>query len=203
MNKQFLFRGFRFEADKGAGNGDPTPAANDANPATPPAGAQNSDTSGENKMVSIERFNEVNNKLKKLEEDAAKAAKAQQEADEKRLEEQQQWRELAEERGKQLEGVKGKATDYDKLAELVAKQLKTEIDAWPEKVKNLFPANEMPVLEMLEWAERFRPLALEMSEDKPATPGNHRGPRMSGAAGSAATQEQQKAWGQRAAQRYR
>lgn len=144
--------------------------------AATPAEAQKPDNQSQEQTVPYARFKEVNDKLKALEDAAKQAAANQQAAEEQRMQEQQQWRELAEERGKQLQGYKDKATDYDKLAALVGKQLETEINGWPEKVRNLFPAGEMPVLAKLEWAERFRPLAQEMAGEAAPTPGNGRRP---------------------------
>lgn len=170
--------------------------------ATSPAGVSNSEKPAE-PMIPKSRFDEVNNKVKALEAEKEAAVTEAQAAKEKQMAEQQQWRELAEERGKSMEGFKAKAAEYDKLAPIVAKQLKAEIDAWPEKVKGLFPTSEMPVNEMLEWAERFRPLAQEMMGDKTPTPGNGARPKPAGAAGAAKAEEQRAAWQQGARQRYR
>lgn len=151
--------------------------------AAPPAEAQKPDNQPQEQTVPYSRFKEVNERLKALEDEAAKQAAAQAKAEEDRMAEQQEWRELAEARGQQLEGAKSKAANYDKLAEVLSKQLKTEIDAWPEKVKALFPEDEMSVVEMMTWAERFRPLAQELAAEK-APPGNGRRPRAMAASGN-------------------
>lgn len=186
MNKSFLFRGFCFEADKGGGNGDSTPPANDANPTTPPAGAQNSDTSGENKMVSIERFNEVNNKLKKLEEDAAKATKAQQEADEKRLKEEGKHKELADSLQAKLGDLepqhKALTERVAQLEEKLAAGLELEIKDWPVEVKALDPGKDADLLARLEWVGKSRALAAKLGAQPPVG-GNGRRPAPSGPAG--------------------
>ena len=192
------------EENKGSQAQPEAQAQQEQKPATPAAEPNKSENPSQEQTIPYARFKEVNDKLKALEDAAAKAADEGKKAEEKRLEEQQQWQKLAEARGKELTEAKGKAADYDRLADLVGKQLKTEIDAWPEKVKGLFPTDEMPVLEMLEWAERFRPLALEMSEDKTPPAGNGRRPAPISPANVAKADEKQRTqWRQGARQRWR
>lgn len=182
MKDQFFFRGFCFETDGGAGNGEPTPAA-DANQTTPPAGAQNTDTSGANKTVSIERFNEINNELKRFKEEAAKAAKAREEEDTKKLAEQQEWQKLADKRKTALDELAPKAELADRLSELVAAQYESEIREWPETVKAMAPAADASILTKLEWMNKARPLALELAKEKTPPAGNGRKPPVAGRAG--------------------
>lgn len=178
-------------------------AQQEQKPATPPAEAQKTENPSQEQTVPYARFKEVNDKLKALEDAAAKAATEQQKAEEKRMEEQQQWQKLAEERGKQMESLKEKVADYEKLVPIISKQVQDEINGWPEKVKNLFPTDEMSVVEMMEWANRFRPLAQEMAGTPAPVGGNGRGPRPSGSAADKQVEMQQQTWGKQAARRYR
>lgn len=146
----------------------------------------------------IKELRAENANHRKAKESAEKEA---QDAKERQMAEQQEWKALAEERGKQLDGYKVKAEQYDKLAPILSKQLEAEINEWPEKVRNLFPADEMSVTDMMEWANRFRPLAQEMAGDKTPTPGNPPKPRP--ASSSKVEQETRDRWRQQAAGRYR
>ncbi|PYJ11288.1 MAG: hypothetical protein DMF06_03490 [Verrucomicrobia bacterium] len=171
--------------------------------ATPPAGAQTTETPAD-QMIPKSRFDEINKELKALRAEKEAASSEAQKAKEKQMVEQAQWQQLAEERGKTIDGYKAKADEYDKLAPVVAEQLKAEIDQWPEKVKGLFPTAEMPVNEMLEWAKRFRPLAQEMMGTTAIVPGNGTRPKAVGMAGATKAQEDKRAaWQKAAAHRYR
>lgn len=128
-------------------------------------------------MIPKSRFDEVNEKLRKLEADAAKQAKAQQEADEKRLSEQQQWQQLADQRKAKVEELTPKVELADKLTAMVLAQYTAEIAAWPEQVKAMAPAEDAGILTKLDWMSRAKPLAAELMGDKTPAPGNGRRPQ--------------------------
>lgn len=73
-----------------------TATENQAATATPPAGAQTTETSTAEPMIPKSRFDEVNNRLKAIEAEAAKAKKAQTDAETQALAEQGKYKELFE-----------------------------------------------------------------------------------------------------------
>lgn len=90
------------------------PVTPQTEPATP-AEAQTTDTQQpeQEHMIPKSRFDEINNRLKKMESEAAKAEKARQEAERKALEEQNRFKELYEQE---------KAEREKALAEMTALQ---------------------------------------------------------------------------------
>lgn len=94
------------------------------------------------------------------------AQKAAQEADERRKVEQGEWQKLAEERKAQIEKLAPQGELAERLQALVAKQLDAEIGQWPESVRAIMPNAESSLLDRIEWADRTRPLALELMAAK-------------------------------------
>ena len=82
-----------------------TPAEATANT---PAVAKNTDTQAE-PMIPKSRFDEVNNRLKALEADSTKAAKAAKDAETKRLEEEGKYKELFEKQQAELTAAQAEA----------------------------------------------------------------------------------------------
>ncbi|MCA9981363.1 MAG: hypothetical protein KDD89_11030, partial [Anaerolineales bacterium] len=108
-------------------------------PAATPAGAQNTDTGAGEHMIPKSRFDELNNKLKAMEEAQAKLQQEREEAERKAAEEQGEYRKLYEQATAKLGELTPKSQMADKLAEMVSAQLKAEVDKWPEEVKALLP----------------------------------------------------------------
>lgn len=173
--------------------------------ATPPAVANTTETPAE-QTVPYARFKEVNDALKVIQEENAKQAKARQAEDEKKLADQAKWQELADQRQAriaELEPQHAALTERTTvLEEILSGIVEKEVKEWPAEVKEFDPGKEADVVARYKWLEKGRALAAKLAA-APATPGNSRGPKIAGAAGSSAAQEQQKAWSQRAAQRYR
>ena len=140
-------------------------------PATTPAVADKTEIPAEH-MIPKSRFDEVNEKLRKLEADAAKKAKADSEADERRLAEAAEWQKLADQRKAKVEELTPKVELADKLSAMVLEQYEAEIKEWPEQVKAMAPADDADVLTKLDWMKRAKPLAQELLGDKTPTPGN-------------------------------
>lgn len=179
-------------------------ATQEQKPATPPAGAQNTDTPSQEQTVPYARFKEVNDELKTLKEERATAAKAQEADNEKKLAEQQAWQQLADKRKTQVDELTPKAELADRLTEMVTQQYAATIKDWPEQVKAMAPDDTADILTKLDWMNKATPLAKELMDDKTPTPGNGRRPSPMSPAGQAkATEQQRQQWSRQASQRYR
>ena len=176
------------------------PEAQENKPAAPSDATQNTDTPQE-QTVPYARFKEINDKLRSLEADAAKRAKEQQEADEKRLQEQQEWQKLADTRKGKIDELTPKAELAERLSAMVLEQYTAEIKEWPEQVRNMAPGDDADVLTKLDWMKRAKPLATELMGDKTPTPGNPPKPRP--ASSSKAEAETRAQWQRQATARYR
>lgn len=166
-------------------------------PATPAAEPSKTETPAE-QTVPYARFKEINDKLKALEDEAAKVAKEREAEDEKKLAAQQEWQKLAESRKTKVEELLPKAELADKLSEMVLAQYQAEIKEWPDTVKAMAPADDASILQKLDWMNKAKPLALELMSDKTPTPGNGRRPTPSAPAGTGTREKearvQQGAW---------
>jgi hypothetical protein len=156
----------------------PTPeelAAQAAAPATPTPNSETGNApgdtdktpvvekSGEKLFTQADLERQIDDRLKRERaKNEAAAAKAAKEAEEQQAIRQGEYQKLAEDRKAQLEQLAPKAELADRLSEIVAKQLETEIAAWPESVRAIMPAEDSPLLERITWAERTRPLAQEL-----------------------------------------
>jgi phage I-like protein len=102
-------------------------------------------------------LNEVLNKNKEL-SDRLQALEDERKAEtEKRLAEQNQWKELAEKRAADLADAQGKVaklSDYEKTLE---KLLATEVEQIPETKRGLVP-DEMTTLQRLNWIAKNKAL---------------------------------------------
>ncbi|MGI9061605.1 MAG: hypothetical protein ACR2H5_23860 [Ktedonobacteraceae bacterium] len=108
-------------------------------------------------------------------------AKAKQVAEEARLAEQGQFKELAakhEARAQKLEPV---AASYAALAEMLSKQITAEMKDWPAEVKALYPGDTAPIEQRLEWLEKSRSLIGMLQQQARGTlPGNRPNPPQAG-----------------------
>lgn len=121
--------------------------------------------SGEKLFTQADLDRQIDDRLKRERaKNEAAAAKAAKETEEQQAIKQGEWQKLAEERKTQLDALAPKAELADRLSEIVAKQLETEIAAWPESVRAIMPAEDSPLLDRLTWAERTRPLAKELMD---------------------------------------
>lgn len=180
------------------------PEAQEQKPAASSDATKNTEPQPQEQTVPYIRFKEVNDRLKALEEQAAKEAKQRAAEDEKKLAEQQQWQELAEKRQAKVDELATKADLADKLTEMVAAQYQAEIKDWPEQVRNMAPGDEASILDKLAWLHKAKPLALELLGDKTPVAGN--GPRpkaVSPATAAKGEAEQRKTWERQATARYK
>src|SRR5260221_95399 len=117
-------------------------------------------------------------------------AKAKQEAEQARLAEQGQFKELAakhEARVKELEPI---STSYKALSERVNSQIDEQIKQWPAEVKSLVPSSETPVEQRLEQLEKLRPLVDKLQLQAQGTQrGNAPTPKPTGQVGDPPTHE--------------
>lgn len=174
-----------WEAEKDKGSS--TPPVTDATTTTPPdavAGDSSEKTTGTVEELPpwaqsmIKELRTENASRRKAVTEAEKAAAL---AAEKQLEQQAEWKTLAEQRAakvQELEPLQGKLAAYEKL---LGTQLDAELKAWPKEVLELAPANA-DMLTRLEWVARSRPLAEKLMATPPAN-GNGPGPKPAGQAG--------------------
>lgn len=125
-----------------------------ANAQTPPDAAQNTDENP--KTVPYERFQEINRKMREFETqlkaraDAdAKLETERKAADETRMAEQQQFKELAEKRGQELEAAKARAKQADDFEALLGEMRDAQMATAPEHIKELL--KEFDTVKALRW----------------------------------------------------
>jgi chromosome segregation ATPase len=119
-------------------------------------------------------------KLKLLEDAKSKSETEAQKAETERLKKQGEFQTLAEQREAelnqvkpQLEGLQGR---YDKLSDLLNKQLEATIKDWPAEIKALDPGKDADLETRLSWLDKAK-LAVEKMVKTPARPGNAPNPR--------------------------
>lgn len=135
----------------------------------PPAGAINT---GNEPMIPKSRFDEVNNALKETRA-RLDAIEAERKADtEKRLAEQQEWKQIAENRAKELAEAQSKAQQVDAYHAALTGLLKAEIEELPEESRKLIPT-KLPIQDQIEYIAQNR--ALLVKPKAPATDAGTRG----------------------------
>jgi len=90
-------------------------------------------------MIPQSRFNEVNETRKALEARLAKLEQEQKQADEQRLKEQEQWKELAEQRAAQLADLEPYKAQVDEMRAALDATVKARIERLPEDQRTLVP----------------------------------------------------------------
>lgn len=101
--------------------------ANNGNPAAEPKNTEN--------MIPKSRFDEVNERAKKAEAELEARKQAEKEAEEKRLADQQQYKELAEKREAELRDLQAQTEADKKAAEEQAQKARYEADVIAEAAK--------------------------------------------------------------------
>lgn len=104
-------------------------------------------------MIPKSRFDEINQKAKKLEEELAKFKEEQQKEVEARLVEQQQYKELAEKRGKELAEIQAKAQKAEAYEQTLTTVYEASLQELPEDMRDLVP-EELTVQQKLNWLSK-------------------------------------------------
>lgn len=179
----FVFRNGRFvhmapEHKDNGGTNNEQPQENQ--PSATSAETKTTDTGAEH-MIPKSRFDELNKKVKAMEDEQAKLAKEREESERKAAEEKGEYKKLYEQATAKVGELTPKSQMLDKLSEMVSAQLKAEVDKWPEEVKALLPTEPTDVLAFYDAVNRARPLATKLTEaDNKVPAGNGRGPKPSG-----------------------
>src|SRR5437899_10881147 len=126
---------------------------------------------------------------RRLQNEAAKAAEQQ------RLKEQGEFKQLAEQsaaRVKELEPVQER---YTALSGLLADQIKAQIKDWPKEVKDLLPGDDTPIEVRYSQVQKLQTLATQLAsqaqqQQRASLPGNKPGPQPN--QNNEQTREQQK-----------
>lgn len=160
----------------------------------PPANVATTASQGEQGNPSIE---ELQRKLVELERDNKKyrTERKQQEeaaalATQKQLEEQGQFKALAEQHAARVQQLEPIQQDYTELSVLISQQIDDETKDWPKSVKAMDPGKDAPIRQRLAWRNSAHAVVVEMQQtQRGSQPGNSPGPKP---ASGEATRQQQK-----------
>jgi len=168
--------------DPNHGNGNGTPPAHGANSGS--HGDQSPQLSDlQKQLAELQSKNAEyladNQKYRQAKKEQDEAAQAAEEA---RLKEQNQFKELAEKastRVKELEPVKER---YEQLSTLLADQIKAQTKDWPKEVKDLLPSDDTPIEVRYSQVQKLQSLAIQLADkaqaqQRASLPGNTPGPR--------------------------
>jgi hypothetical protein len=109
-------------------------------------------------------------------------AKADQAAEQQRLREQGEFKQLAEQsaaRVKELEPIQER---YTALSGLLADQIKAQVKDWPKEVKDLLPGDDTPIEVRYQQVQKLQTLATQLAsqaqtQQRASLPGNKPGPQ--------------------------
>lgn len=151
---------------------DPT---TDQQPGATPSEAQNPQAEH---MIPKARFDEVNAKLRRLEQEAAQREQAQREAAEREAAAKGEFEKLANERGQRLSQVeqeaKRTAEQVEAYAAEMERQIKARLRALPDAIKAMAPDGD--TLARFAWLEKAEAAAAEFTPAAPrGTPTGARG----------------------------
>lgn len=151
---------------------DPTP---DQQPGAPSAETKNTDPA--EPMIPKSRFDEINQKLRRLESEAAQRDAEQRQRADQEAAAKGEFEKLATERAQRLAQIEPEHTAlterYTALVELVEKQAQQRIRALPEELRALKPEGDVTTL--LDWLGKAEAAAAKLTS--PRTPGTPTGPR--------------------------
>lgn len=161
-----MFRnGWYYMPDKGDGSG------NGAEVEETPAEAKKP----ESPMIPKERFDEVNSRMKEYEKKLQAQEKALKEAQEARLKEKEDYKQLYEQTTAELSELKPLAEQVETYKETMESLFESQVADIPEEMRSLIP-DELSVKQKLDWIARNKNLLL-----KPVAPNIGAGNRGSGA----------------------
>lgn len=120
--------------------------------------------------------------LRKEAETANKQIKAQEQArkqaDEQRMKEQGQYKELAEKHQTRVHELEPIAQSYSQLSARVRNQIESQIKDWPAELKAFDPGPDAPIESRLAWLEKSKPLLEKLQQQaRSQLPGNSPNPR--------------------------
>lgn len=127
------------------------------------------------RLVKELRAENAKHRKKATEQETARAAAEQQ-----RMQEQGQYKELAERYQQELEALNPVKSQYDALSEQMTAQIESQIKHWPAEVKVFDPGKDAPVETRMEWMTKAQALVDKMQQQARASqPGNAPGPKPS------------------------
>lgn len=150
----------------------------EGNEAQPTAESQKPDTNEH--MIPKDRFDEVNKKYKDAMKQIEAKEKALRKAQEERLKEQENYKELYEEATSRLSELEPKANQLDSVLETMESLLESEISELPEDLRDIIP-DELSVKAKLDWLRKHKAKFL-----KPSGPDIGAGLRGAGSGGKIA-----------------
>lgn len=111
----------------------------------------------EEHMIPKTRLDQALAKSKDLEERLAKMEKQQNADAEDRLKQQEEWKELAEKRGKEIADLQPQAAKLTSYTETLEKVLAAEVEQIPEAMRGLIP-EQLSVEQKLDWLSQNKSL---------------------------------------------
>jgi hypothetical protein len=143
----------------------------------PPVQGTNPPSQGDQGTTSIE---ELQRKLAELERDNRKYRQERKQQEEaaalaaqKQLEEQGQYKALAEQHAARVQQLEPVQERYTELSGLIARQIDDEIKEWPKSVKALDPGKDAPIEQRLAWRNNARAIIADMQQQtRGGLPGN-------------------------------
>lgn len=119
--------------------------------------------------------------LKKFQAEQKKREEAAALAQQKQLEEQGQFKALAEQHAARVQQLEPIEQDYTELATLIGQQIDDETKDWPKSVKAMDPGKDAPIKQRLAWRNSAHAIVLEMQQQaRGQQPGNGPGPKPAG-----------------------
>jgi len=120
----------------------------------PEATAESENTENQEHMIPKSRLDQINDKLKAAISEKEAAEKALNDTQEQRLKEQNKYKELYDQKVKELSEIKPKADRLDAVLESMKARLDGRIEQLPEDMKEIIPAG-LPIEEKIDWLDRF------------------------------------------------
>jgi DNA repair exonuclease SbcCD ATPase subunit len=117
-----------------------------------------------------------NQKYRKERQDqkaAEQAREAQEQAKkEAQLREQNQYKELAEKYGAEVQQLKPVQEDYIALSTVLADQLKEQVKDWPKEVKDLLPSDDTPIKDRYAQVQKLQAFVDKLQATPQTKPGH-------------------------------
>jgi len=153
--------------------GQTPPVTDGLTPASPVTAPESVDAlpSWAQKMIADLRGEAANNRKKVQDE--------RKQAEEKRLADQQQWEQLANQRAAEIAAMSEQNTRLQALADRIRSEIDAEAKAWPAEIAALRPQTDDPA-QLLEYREKARVLVGKLNAAANPAPGNGKTPTPAG-----------------------